>query len=85
MREEISEFNDSEFHEKPERLLIVIWPLFMLRSFLAADIEVLDVSEKRQYQLAGKGTPLELEIGGTHETEHEIIFDMKLVAIYYFL
>lgn len=61
-----------------EQLLIVIWPLFMLRSLLTVDVVAIDKSTKETYEVAGRGrAPVELHIAGTHETEHEILFDTK--------
>lgn len=61
-----------------EQLLIVIWPLFMLRSLLTVDVVAIDKSTMEMYDVAGRGrAPVELHIAGTHETEHEIHFDTK--------
>lgn len=76
-REDIKGIDDVKY--KPQRLLIIIWPLFMLRSMLTNDIDVLDKSSDQLYVLPAKGQPVEMQIAGTHETEHEIMFDMKYV------
>lgn len=62
----------------PERLLIVIWPLFVVRSMLPVDVTVHDRATNQMYQLNGRGgQPVELSIPGTNVTEHEISFDTK--------
>lgn len=62
----------------PERLLIVVWPLFAVRSMLPVDVTVHDRATNQMYQLAGRGErPVELSIPGTDVTEHEISFDTK--------
>lgn len=76
-REDIKVNNKTEKYQ-PQRILIVIWPLFVLRSLLAVDVVAIDKLFQNSYMLSGKGVaPIELQIAGTHETEHELSFDTK--------
>lgn len=71
---------------RPQRLLIVFWPLFMVRSMLPVNLTAFEEASDSLYELAGRGQrPVELSIPGTHETEHDITFDTKYVFFVPFL
>lgn len=63
----------------PQRLLVVVWPMFVVRSMLPVDVTLhVTGATNPLHQLAGRGRPpVELSIPGTYETEHEITFDTK--------
>lgn len=85
LREELNgSFENSQY--QPQRLLIVIWPLFMLRSLLTIDVVATNKgSPQHSYKLNGKGhEPIELQIAGTHKTDHELLFDTKFVFFFCF-
>lgn len=49
----------------------------MIKSLLPINTIVYEESCKRNYALNGRGEQIELQIAGTHETEHELTFPIK--------
>lgn len=85
LREDVPSVDGALFSatNRPQRLLIVIWPLFMVRSMLPVNVTACERANDTLYELAGRGQrPVELSIPGTHETEHDITFDTKYVFVY---
>lgn len=77
IREDITTYSRT-LPNQPQRLLIVIWPLFKLRSLLPVDVTAYDRSSDSLHILKACAVqPVELSVPGTHETEHEIEFDSK--------
>lgn len=75
-RENIDDGQPQATQRKPQRVLIVIWPLFTVRSMLPVESKALDLEAEREYSLAGKGQLEDLQIAGTYDTEHEFMFSM---------
>lgn len=61
-----------------QRLLVLIWPMFMVRSLLPIDVTVYVDTTKTACTLAGRGQQsVEFRLPGTTETEHELTFDTE--------
>lgn len=77
MRETITGHQIAE-SSKTQRILIIIWPLFMVRSMLPIPTRMLEITTSNQiYALSGKGNTVEVAINGTHETTHDVLFEMR--------
>lgn len=77
IRENVTDFQHT-LPNQPQRLLIVIWPLFVMRSMLPVDVTAYERSTDNVYTLKACASQcVELNVPGTHETEHEIEIDSK--------
>lgn len=64
--------------QQPQRLLVLIWPIFMVRSLLPIDVTVYLDTTKTACTLAGRGQQsVEFQTPGTTETHHELTFDTE--------
>lgn len=61
----------------PQRILVIIWPLFMVKSLLASDTTVHKTNEPLQFLVKGQGEKTELVLPGTCEDDHELVFNTK--------
>lgn len=73
-REKIENLKD--IIEEPQRILIVIWPLFVARSMLPMNLTATDTEFEKDYTLLGRGECQDLHVAGTYDTEHEFLFDL---------
>lgn len=66
-----------ESKEQVNRILVVIWPLFLLRSVLPMSTTAYEEEIQENYQIFGRGEIKELEMAGTDEDSHQLEFDAK--------
>lgn len=64
-------------NRRPKRLLIVIWPLFTARSLMPTPLTAIDTEHAKQYLLMGKGACRDLQVAGTFDTEHNLMFALQ--------
>lgn len=57
------------------RILVVIWPLFMLKSVLPMNTVAHEEDLQQDYHIFGRGELKEFEMSGTDEDEHELEFN----------
>lgn len=64
---------------KYQRVLIVIWPLFMIRSMLSFTTQFKETTttDSNQQSLNGCGEMMELQICGTHESDHPMQINLS--------
>lgn len=62
---------------KINRVLVIIWPLFMLKSMLTVSTTAYEEKIDQNYSIFGRGEIKEFEISGTDENEHELTFRME--------
>lgn len=60
-----------------QRVLVVIWPIFVLKSMLTVNTSVYDINLEQNFSVYGKGAITELQMPGTHEDDHNLLFKMK--------
>lgn len=80
MREDIN-LVDPEMTEQnsppPQRILVIFWPLFMVKSMLSVDTTAFEQASEKMIEIIGRGDVQELELAGTHENDHQMVFNMK--------
>lgn len=59
------------------RILVVIWPLFMLKSLLPMNTTAREEQIDQNYHIFGRGEIKEFEMSGTDEESHELVFNAK--------
>uniref|UniRef100_A0A1B0DR14 Uncharacterized protein n=1 Tax=Phlebotomus papatasi TaxID=29031 RepID=A0A1B0DR14_PHLPP len=64
------------------RIIIVIWPLFVLKSNLGISSTIYEAQCDKSFSIAGRGTVTELSFPGTHEDEHNLQFNTKFISAY---
>lgn len=62
---------------KAQRILVIVWPLFMVKSLLVSETKVQKTNEPLQFGVKGHGETTELVLPGTCEDDHELVFDTK--------
>ena len=63
--------------ESVNRVLVIIWPLFMLKSMLTVSTTAYEEKLDQNYSIFGRGEIKEFEMAGTDEDEHELSFRME--------
>lgn len=58
-------------NQQPKRILIVIWPFFVIRSLMPMNLSINDKEFQQKYTINGKGNCVDLQIAGTFDTEHQ--------------
>lgn len=66
----------NETKRPPKRQLVVIWPLFVARSFLPASITATESENSQSIALNGRGASKELHTAGTFDSEHELVLNL---------
>lgn len=61
------------------RVLVMIWPMFVAKSNFPMDITVRMNDDAENFNLHGRGVTQELDMGGTHEDEHQLLLDDRFV------
>jgi vacuolar protein sorting-associated protein 13B len=59
----------------PQRVLVVVWPLFMMQSCLSCDTTAQEATTGQLFTVIGKGKKRELEFSGTHEDDHTLTLE----------
>lgn len=70
--------NQNAKNVKSQRILITIWPLFVCRSLMISSTTIIDKNSSLEYNIAGCGQSVELQVAAEYDTEHELIFNSKL-------
>ena len=55
------------------RVVVMIWPMFVVKSLMPIDTIVYEAAQDLNYSIAGQGETRELDMSGTHEDEHELL------------
>jgi vacuolar protein sorting-associated protein 13B len=71
-----------ESKEQINRILVVIWPLFILRSVLPMSTAALEEETQKVYQIFGRGEIKELNMSGSDTDLHQLEFDAKYYLLY---
>lgn len=78
IHENIKELHENQKKYSPQRILIIIWPLFMVKSLLPINVTAYEINDSEKiFSIFGRGDIKELQLSGTHETENELLFDLK--------
>lgn len=67
------EIPDLPPNQQPVRILAVIWPLFVIRSLLPMNLKLENTESKKMYEIEGKANCKDIQIAGTHSTEHPFV------------
>ncbi|XP_063704154.1 intermembrane lipid transfer protein VPS13B [Culicoides brevitarsis] len=81
IREPIEEFRVSKSF-CPERVLVIIWPLYSLKSNLTIHTTAYEDKHKQNYSIFGRGEVKEMQMPGTYEDDHELAFKMDFKSLY---
>nr|XP_029723384.1 vacuolar protein sorting-associated protein 13B-like [Aedes albopictus] len=65
-----------------ERVLVVIWPLFMVQSMLTVNTTAYEEKIDQTFSIYGQGERRELVVPGTNADEHELQFRMNFNALH---
>lgn len=76
IRENIEEFRVSK-NFCPQRVLVIIWPLYSLKSNLTVHTTAYEDAYKQNYSIFGRGEVKEMQMPGTYEDDHELAFKME--------
>ncbi|XP_055587583.1 intermembrane lipid transfer protein VPS13B [Uranotaenia lowii] len=60
-----------------ERVLVIVWPLFMVQSMLAVNTTAYEEKIDQNFSIYGQGERRQLIISGTNSDEHELQFRMN--------
>lgn len=60
-----------------ERVLVVVWPLFMVQSMLTVNTTAFEEKIDQTFSIYGQGERRQLVVSGTNSDEHELLFRMK--------
>lgn len=75
IRENIDELRSNR-NTCPQRVLVIIWPLFMLKSNLTVHTTAYEAKYNQNYSIFGRGETKEMLIPGTSEDDHELEFKL---------
>lgn len=81
MREDIDELRTGRAL-CPQRVLVTIWPLFMLKSNLTVHTTAYEAAFDQNYSIFGRGKTKEMQMSGTSETDHDLTFKLDFKSIY---
>uniref|UniRef100_A0AAG5CN30 Chorein N-terminal domain-containing protein n=1 Tax=Anopheles atroparvus TaxID=41427 RepID=A0AAG5CN30_ANOAO len=59
-----------------ERVLVIIWPLFMVESLLTVNTTAYEEKIDQSFSIYGQGQRRQLNVAGTYSDEHELSFRM---------
>uniref|UniRef100_A0A182Q1H4 Chorein N-terminal domain-containing protein n=1 Tax=Anopheles farauti TaxID=69004 RepID=A0A182Q1H4_9DIPT len=59
-----------------ERVLVIVWPLFMVESLLTVNTTAYDEKLDQSFSIYGQGQRRQLNVAGTYSDEHELTFRM---------
>uniref|UniRef100_A0A182NL10 Chorein N-terminal domain-containing protein n=1 Tax=Anopheles dirus TaxID=7168 RepID=A0A182NL10_9DIPT len=59
-----------------ERVLVIVWPLFMVESLLTVNTTAYDEKLDQSFSIYGQGQRKQLNVAGTYSDEHELTFRM---------
>lgn len=76
IRENVEEFRVSK-NFCPQRVLVIIWPLYSLKSNLTVHTTAYEDAYKQNYSIFGRGEIKEMQMPGTYEDDHELAFKME--------
>uniref|UniRef100_A0A182YLN0 Chorein N-terminal domain-containing protein n=1 Tax=Anopheles stephensi TaxID=30069 RepID=A0A182YLN0_ANOST len=62
--------------EALERVLVIVWPLFMVESLLTVNTTAYDEKLDQSFSIYGQGQRRQLNVAGTYSDEHELAFRM---------
>ncbi|XP_021693609.1 vacuolar protein sorting-associated protein 13B [Aedes aegypti] len=65
-----------------ERVLVVIWPLFMVQSMLTVNTTAYEEKIDQTFSIYGQGERRQLVVSGTNADEHELQFRMNFNALH---
>ncbi|XP_055526290.1 intermembrane lipid transfer protein VPS13B [Wyeomyia smithii] len=77
IREKISTGSDATAETVNERVLVVIWPLFMVQSMLTVNATAYEEKLDQSHSIYGRGERRQLVLSGTNTDEHELLFRMN--------
>lgn len=67
-------------NEDISRVLVMIWPLFVMKSLLPIHTTAFEAELNQNYSIFGRGEIKEFEMAGTHEDDHELLFQGDFMA-----
>lgn len=76
IREDIEEFRFNK-NFCPQRALVIIWPLFQLKSNLSVSTTAYESAQNQNYTVFGRGEIKEMQMPGTFEEDHQLTFKMQ--------
>ncbi|XP_052863734.1 intermembrane lipid transfer protein VPS13B [Anopheles cruzii] len=84
VREKITESRQSNAAtgEALERVLVIVWPLFMIESFLTVNTTAYEEKIDRTFSVYGQGQRRQLDLAGTNSDEHELTFRMDFNSLH---
>ncbi|XP_053661509.1 intermembrane lipid transfer protein VPS13B [Anopheles marshallii] len=59
-----------------ERVLVIVWPLFMVESLLTVNTTAYEEKLNQSFSIYGQGQRKQLNVAGTYSDEHELAFRM---------
>uniref|UniRef100_A0A6B2EK58 Putative vacuolar protein n=1 Tax=Phlebotomus kandelakii TaxID=1109342 RepID=A0A6B2EK58_9DIPT len=62
------------------RIVVVVWPLFVLKSNLGISSTIYEAQCDKSFSIPGRGAVTELNFPGTHEDEHSLQFNTKFIS-----
>ncbi|XP_065088861.1 intermembrane lipid transfer protein VPS13B [Ochlerotatus camptorhynchus] len=65
-----------------ERVLVVVWPLFMVQSMLTVNTTAFEEKIDQTFSIYGQGERKQLVVSGTNSDEHELLFRMNFNALH---
>uniref|UniRef100_A0A182WW13 Chorein N-terminal domain-containing protein n=1 Tax=Anopheles quadriannulatus TaxID=34691 RepID=A0A182WW13_ANOQN len=60
-----------------ERVLVIVWPLFMVESFLTVNTTAYEEKLDQSFSIYGQGQRRQLNVAGTYSDEHELALRMN--------
>ncbi|XP_055618736.1 intermembrane lipid transfer protein VPS13B [Toxorhynchites rutilus septentrionalis] len=63
-----------------ERVLVIIWPLFMVQSMLTVNTTAHEEKNDRTFSIYGQAERRQLIVSGTNTDEHELLFRMNFYS-----
>ncbi|XP_053671577.1 intermembrane lipid transfer protein VPS13B [Anopheles nili] len=80
VREKLSDSKSAATGEVLERVLVIVWPLFMVESLLTVNTTAYDEKLDQSYSIYGQGQRKQLNVAGTYSDEHELSFRMDFTS-----
>lgn len=65
--------------EDVTRVLVMIWPMYIVKSYFPMNIDIQLVEQNRNIEIPGRGKVKEVDMSGTHEDEHELMLDKRFI------
>ncbi|XP_053682005.1 intermembrane lipid transfer protein VPS13B [Sabethes cyaneus] len=77
IREKICAASDESTETFNERVLVIIWPLFMVQSMLTVNTMAYEEQTDQSHSVYGQGERRQFVLSGTNTDEHELLFRMN--------